>query len=112
MCWNLAFSHLCNFILKDPSHLTNFNQELLKKFPKAKAINGYNDFSRWRESEIVEVCNLAKLVNKNRAKILADGLTRRNMAAHPSTVKFTQLDVEQYINHLITNLVLSVHVVP
>ena len=45
MCWNLAFSHLWSFILKCTSRLATFNQELLKKFPKAKAINVYDDFS-------------------------------------------------------------------
>ena len=40
---------------------------------------GITTFPDGGNTEIVEVCNLAKLVNKNRAKILADGLTRRNM---------------------------------
>ena len=107
MCWNLAFSHLCNFILKDTSRLTTFNQELLKKFPKAKAINVYDDFSPFKESEVLEVCHSAKLINKNQYTILKEKLNNRNMAAHPSTVIFTQIDVEHYILHLINNVVLG-----
>jgi hypothetical protein len=107
MCWNLAFSHLCNFILKDTSHRTAFNQELLKKFTKAKAINAYDDFSPYRESDVLDVCYAAKLVNKNQYKILKEKLDTRNMAAHPSTVTFTQVDVESYILTLINNVVLT-----
>ena len=106
MCWNLAFSHLCNFILKDPSHLTSFNQALASKFPKDKAINTVDDLSRFKEFQVLEVCYLAKLINKNQYKILTGKLDTRNMAAHPSTVKFTQVDVEHYILDLINNVVL------
>jgi hypothetical protein len=107
MCWNLGFSHLCNFILKDTSHLTAFNQELLKKFTKAKAISAYDDFSRFKESDVLELCYLAKLITKNQYKILTGKLDRRNMAAHPSTVIFTQVTVEDYIFDLINNVVLA-----
>lgn len=31
MCWNLAFHHLCNFILKDSTSLTRFNLTLANK---------------------------------------------------------------------------------
>ena len=54
----------------------------------------------------MEVCYLAKLTNKNQYKILTGKLDTRNMAAHPSTVKFTQVDVEHYILDLINNVVL------
>ena len=107
MCWNLAFSHLCNFILKDTSRLTTFNQEWLKKSTKAKAINAYDDFSRLKESEVLDVCYSAQLINKNQYTILKEKLNHRNMAAHPSTVIFTQVDVEHYVLHLITNVVLA-----
>jgi hypothetical protein len=66
MCWNLAFSHLCNFILKDTSRLAAFNQELLQRFTKAKAINVYDDFSRFQESDVLDLCNLAKIITKNK----------------------------------------------
>lgn len=108
MCWNLAFSHLCNFILKDTSRLTTFNQQLSIKFPKSTVINTFDDFSRFKESEVLDICYSAKLINKNQHKILKEKLDRRNMAAHPSTVIFTQVDVEHYILDLINNAVLAI----
>jgi hypothetical protein len=107
MCWNLTFSHVCHFVLKDPSRLTSFNKQLSIKFPKATMINTFDDFSRFKESEVLDVCYSAKLVNKNQYKILKEKLDRRNMAAHPSTVRFTQIDVEHYILDLINNVVLA-----
>ena len=46
MCWTLAFSHLCHFVLKDPFHLTSFNQALASKFPKEKAIQTVDELSQ------------------------------------------------------------------
>ena len=54
----------------------------------------------------MEVCYLAKLTNKNQYKILTGKLDTRNTAAHPSTVKLTQVDVEHYILDLINKVVL------
>jgi hypothetical protein len=112
MCWNLAFSHLCNFILNDTSRLTAFNQGLLKKFKNAKAINAYDDFSSFRESEVLELCNLAKIITKNKYNTLKGRLNQRNAAAHPSTESFTQVNAEDYITDLINNIILALHVAP
>ena len=107
MCWNLAFSHLCYFILKDTSQLAIFNQALHIQFPKKPAIHAYSDFSRLQESDILDLCNSINLLNKNDYKKLKGKLDDRNIAAHPSTVKFAQLDVEHYILDLINNVVLA-----
>jgi hypothetical protein len=106
MCWNLAFSHLCNFILKDTSRLTLFNQALRTQFPKKHTINAYSDFSRLQESEILDLCNASNVINKNVYKKLKGKLDDRNIAAHPSGIIFTKLDVEHYISDLINNVVL------
>ena len=105
MAWNLAFSHLCNFILKDPNKLAAFNQEL-QKIPKTTPINVYDDFSRLKESTILDICNTAKVINKNQYKIFKEKLDTRNMAAHPFTVPLTKIDTEHYILYLVNNLVL------
>jgi hypothetical protein len=109
MAWNLAFSHLCYFILKDQSALNAFNQEL-QNVPKSTPITAYDDFSRLKESNILDICNTAKIISKNQYKILKDKLDRRNMAAHPSRVTITPIDTEQYIVDLINNLVLPLHI--
>ena len=111
MCWNLAFYHLCNFILKDTTRLTDFNLALPKRYPKASitGIATFDDFSRLQQHEVLEVCNSAHLVSKNAFKILKEKLDRRNIAAHPSTVIITQLNADDYILDLINNVVLALH---
>jgi hypothetical protein len=109
MAWNLAFSHLCNFILKDQNKLAAFNQEL-QKIPKARPIAAYDDYSRLKESIILDICNSAKVISKNHYTILKDKLNRRNIAAHPSAVIITRIDTEQYIVDVINNLVLPLHI--
>jgi hypothetical protein len=78
----------------------------VSKFPKEKAIQTVDELSRFKEFHVLEVCYLAKLTNKNKYKILTGKLDTRNMAAPPSTVKFTQVDVEHYILDLLNNVVL------
>lgn len=61
MCWNLAFSHLCHFVLTDPSHLTSFNRVLASKFPKEKAIQqstnslDLRNFTYWRSATLLSL---------------------------------------------------------
>jgi hypothetical protein len=107
MCWNLAFYHLCNFILYPPK-LAKFNQELQNRYPKAlKAISTLDDFSRVKESDILELCNAANLISKNQHKILKAKLDIRNTAAHPSSIVISELTVEEFIKDLIENVVLK-----
>jgi hypothetical protein len=107
MCWNLVFSHLRNFILEEPSRLTTFNQKLFSANPKVTSISTYDDFLRLKESQVLEVCNTARIVSKNQYTILKEKLDRRNMAAHPSNIKILQLDVEHYILDCVNNVLLS-----
>jgi hypothetical protein len=112
MCWNLTFYHLCNFIFTNPSNLATFNQELPRRFPKATLITVFDDFSRLKESDILDLCNQAKLMSPNQYKILKEQLNRRHMAAHPSTVVITSIDAQHYILDLINNVVLRLGVTP
>jgi hypothetical protein len=109
MCWNLTFYHLCNVVYKDPSRLAKFDQALPKRYPKASitAIATFDDFSRLRESEVLEVCNSGNIVSKSHHKILKAKLDIRNTAAHPSNVVISQLTVEEFIKDLIENVVLQ-----
>jgi hypothetical protein len=65
MAWSLAFSHLCNYILKDPNKLAGFNQTLRNKHKGATPIATYDDFSRVKEYVILDLCNEAKIFSKN-----------------------------------------------
>ena len=115
MTWNLAYSHLLDFILHH--HLDAFNTKyessLPGKWAKAKAapITKYDDFSvDLKESEVIEVAKSANVISNDVHKILIAKLGRRNSAAHPSSVKIEQLQAEEYIDDLVKNVVLMLKV--
>jgi hypothetical protein len=111
MSWNLAFFHLCNFVLK--RHLAAFNASYTVRYPekhkraKIPTIAKYEDFSvDLKESEVLEICKSGNIISGDIFKILDEKLGRRNSAAHPSTVRFGQLQAEEFIHDLVTNVVL------
>lgn len=108
MVWNLAYSHLTNWIIVDTARLSSFNSSLIIKYPKKSlAIKNWDDFAELKEFEVIEICQHAKLVTKNVAEILKEKLKRRNAAAHPSTVVITQAQTDDVITDLVNNVVLS-----
>jgi hypothetical protein len=104
MCWNLVYSHLCNFILTDPSKLDAFSKTLSRQKDTIKV---YDDFLRLREADVIESCNTARIIGKNQYTILKEKLNRRNMAAHPSNITIEPEDVEHYIRDSINNVLLK-----
>jgi hypothetical protein len=115
MCWSLTFFHLCQFVLK--RHLHSFNTTYPTRYPdkhkKAKVpiIGRYEDFAvDLKESEVLEICKSASMISNDIFKILDDKLGRRNSAAHPSSVHFGQLQAEEFIHDLVTNVVLALKV--
>ncbi|MBN9006426.1 MAG: hypothetical protein J0H40_13560 [Rhizobiales bacterium] len=110
MTWNLAFDHLLKWILKDAARLAAFNAAIGIRYPKRAgvSIKTYDNFAdEFKESEIVEVCNTAQTVNSNVIKILKEKLTKRNMAAHPSSVVVVQPQADDVVTDLINNVVLA-----
>jgi hypothetical protein len=111
MTWNLAYHHLCDYVLK--SHLAEFNQRWPIVYPghhkkATKIIAKMDDFSdQLKESEVIEICNSASIITKDVHRILLDKLGRRNSAAHPSSVAIEQLQVDAFIDDLIKNVVLK-----
>lgn len=107
MTWNLAYDHLCNFVLA--AHLPAFNAQLPKSFPKAakSAVAQREDFSALKESEVLQVCKSAGIVTNADFKNLAARLDRRNACAHPTGVAITRLTAEEYIGDLVENVVLK-----
>ena len=114
MVWNVAFYHLCLFILKH--HLAKFNAGFQTHYTglwqqaKAKAVQNYDDFSTLRESVIIDICKREQIVNQNVAKILNGRLGDRNSAAHPSTIHVGQLQAEAFIEDIVSNVVLALKV--
>ena len=107
MSWNLAFDHLCNYVMK--SHLTAFNTQLPIKYPKSRitAIATRDDFNELKEFEVIEVCKSARIISGNLQKILQEKLKRRNIAAHPSSEVILQFQAEDFITDLVNNVVLK-----
>lgn len=111
MVWNIAFYHLCQFVLKH--RLNDFNNRIPIRYPKKwKAadmplIKKYDDFAdQMSEREVIEVCNSASIITGDMYKVYVEKLGKRNSVAHPSTIRVTQVQAEGYIDDLIRNTVL------
>jgi hypothetical protein len=110
MTWNLAYAHLLDWILRDQSRLDAFNTAISKRYQKMTQlkINKYDDFlDELKESQVIEICNSANLINSNIFKILKDKLDRRNIVAHPSAVVVVQHQADDTVSELVNNVVLA-----
>lgn len=111
MTWNLAYHHLCDYILRN--RLVDFNARWPVVYPGhhksgAKTISTMDDFwDRLKESETLEIAKSASIISKDVFKIMDEKLGRRNSAAHPSNVKIEQLQAEECIDDLVKNVVLK-----
>lgn len=111
MCWNLAYDHLCDYVLKN--HLVAFNTKWPIRFPgqhkksRVVAITTRDEFSELKEYEMLEVCKSANIISDDTFKILHEKLGRRNTAAHPNSVKITQLQAEDFVSDLVNNVILA-----
>ena len=109
MTWNLAFDHLLRWILSDAQRLAEFNAALPKRYPKKPSlmISIKDHFEDLKESEVIEVCKTAGLMSDNIIKILREKLTKRNIAAHPSSVVVVQSQADDVVTDLVNNVVLA-----
>lgn len=112
MVWNIAMYHLYQFILKH--HLKDFNDRIPIRYSKKwkvtdmPLINKYDDFGdEMSEREVIEVASSAGIVNGDVFKVYKNRLDQRNSAAHPSTLRVTQVQAEGFIDDLIRNAVLQ-----
>jgi hypothetical protein len=107
MAWNLAYDHFIRWIVADAARLASFNSGLATKYPKKTlVIAKLEDFDELKESETIEAARTGKILDKNTTQILRDKLNRRNMAAHPSRVTFTQHQADDTITDLVNNVIL------
>lgn len=110
MCWNLAYSHFCEWILA--KHLSAFNSQWPIRFPdqhkksKVKSVSAYDHFGELKESEVIEIARSAGLITQGVHKTMIEKLGKRNTAAHPSSQLVSQLQSEEFIHDLIENVVL------
>jgi hypothetical protein len=115
MVWNIAMYHLYQFILKH--HLNDFNNRMPVRYPKKwkvadlPVVTKYADFGdNMSEREMLEVASSAGILNDDVFKVYKNRLDQRNSAAHPSTLRVTQVQAEGFIDDLIRNAVLHLKI--
>jgi hypothetical protein len=85
MTWNLAYHHLCDYILKN--RLADFNLRWPAVFQGhhskgLKCITTMDDFGDMlKESEVIRIAKSATIISNDVAKILDEKLGRRNSGA-------------------------------
>jgi hypothetical protein len=109
MAWNLAYDHLCHWILADSKRLADFNDASPLRHPKMKypPVTKREDFIDVKESHVIEIASSANVITTNVYRVLDEKLRRRNMAAHPSDVSTLQPTAEEFIRDIIENVVLK-----
>jgi hypothetical protein len=109
MTWNLAYSHLLDWLLREPERLALFNASISKRNSKKAAlvVAKYDDFEDLKEREVIDICNIAGFFNSSVYKILVGKLDRRNIAAHPSDVRIVQSQADDTITDLVNNVILA-----
>jgi hypothetical protein len=113
MTWNLAYHHLCDYVIKN--RLAEFNARWGIKFPNqhksgVKSIAVIDDFlQELKEAEMIAICKDAGIITKDIWKIMDEKLGRRNSAAHASSVVISQLQADAFIDDLVRNVVLKIN---
>ncbi|MFY1916763.1 hypothetical protein ACOTGI_06395 [Achromobacter xylosoxidans] len=105
MAWNLAYSHVCDRILA--SQIVPFNAQKKLTYPKLPDITKMSDFEDYRESQVIEICRGARILDATVCKHLTAQLNRRNSAAHPSSATFMAAQAEDTITDLVNNVLLN-----
>jgi hypothetical protein len=112
MTWNLAYHHLCDFVLTQ--RRDDFNNRWYKKLPGQhkngqRSVVVMDDFmEELKESEVIAICKDEGIITKDIWKIMDDKLGRRNSAAHASSVSIDQLQADAFIDDLVKNVVLKI----
>jgi hypothetical protein len=113
MAWNLAYHHLCDYVLR--KHLAAFNAQWPKSFAKrhagarVSAVVKHDDFAELKESEVIQICRTAAIISGDLFKVLNEKLDKRNSAAHPSNIVIHMQTAEEFILDLITNGVVKLN---
>lgn len=108
MCWNLTIWHLKKHIFEGNTRLDDFN-EALKKAPvrNISEISKMDDFDELKEGKFIELAESANIISKDVKKILLNKLDTRNTYAHPTSVRLSGHKTTEFIQDLMTNLLLK-----
>ena len=109
MTWNIAYSHLCDYILANK--LADFNAQWQSSNPgkhKKKVLNivNFDDFNEYlKEYQVLTICKDAGIITRNIFNVMDPGLKKRNAAAHPNPVVASQVQADAFIQDMIVNVV-------
>jgi hypothetical protein len=109
MVWNLAYSHLLDWILKEPARLASFNATIGTRYPSLKKIQvtKYDDFmDEIKEGQVIDIASSAGMFSDAIYKTLKGKLDRRNVTAHPNTTVVVQSQADDMVTDLVHNVVL------
>lgn len=111
MGWNVTYDQLLNWLLADPARLSAFNSRLTMRSRRGvpyQAVSKYEDFAYVQESEVIDDCRLAGLLDAKSEHVhLAEGLTKRNRYAHPNKNVATAAIAAGHLSALIEHIVLN-----
>jgi hypothetical protein len=108
MCWILTLDHLFEYIINHK--LAEFNQALAgnaDKRIKVATITHRDDLSEIPEAKFIEFRRIAKIISNDIRKILLEKLGIRNSAAHPSGVQIKRSKAIEFVEDLVTNVILK-----
>lgn len=105
MAWNLAYYHVCHYILKE--HLDVFNHKLSTTYSRKNKIVKQSDFEDLKEGQVIEVAKSAQIFSVTTAKTLTAKIDIRNTAAHPSSTVVMPVTAEEFIADLVQNIILK-----
>lgn len=104
MTWNLTIDHLYNYVLD--KKLSEFNA-YLNTLGNSIHISNKDHFSKLKESEFIVACKKSDTISQDVRKILDNKLGIRNSCAHPSTVIIKHTKAVDFIDDLVTNVLLK-----
>ncbi len=106
MGWILTLDHLYEYIINHK--LTDFNYAMSKNQGiKLSKVNNKDDFSSLKESVFIDVCRSANIISNDVRKILDQKLDIRNSAAHPSNIAIAKLKATEFLEDLVTNVIVK-----
>ena len=108
MCWILALDHLIDYVMK--KYAAAFDQVLAAntdKRVKVTSIRSRDDFADIPEGKLIEFIRSAGAISNDVRKILEEKLGTRNSCAHPSSISIKRTKVIDFVEDLITNVVLK-----
>ena len=108
MAWILTMNHLYEYVLAHKQ--TDFNAALSKSADKRiriGAVSSVDDFSDIPDVKFIELCRSSKIISNDVRKILDEKLGTRNSAAHPSGVRIGDTKVIDFVEDLVSNVILK-----